>query len=51
MRARARRGFLPEEIRVYWEALRKARRSLRKAINRSKAKLWKELVDDLIRDS
>ncbi|XP_018369084.1 PREDICTED: uncharacterized protein LOC108765069 [Trachymyrmex cornetzi] len=49
-RAHARRETLPAEIQGLWDELREARRRLRKAIIRSKAKLWGELVDDLDRD-
>ena len=52
-RARARRGTLPTEIQGLWSDLREARHRktiLRKTINRSKAKLWGELVEDLDRD-
>ncbi|XP_018314211.1 uncharacterized protein, partial [Mycetomoellerius zeteki] len=47
---RARSRPHPEDARPLWDGLREARRNLRRAINSSKAKLWKELVDDLDRD-
>ncbi|XP_018376310.1 PREDICTED: uncharacterized protein LOC108769691 [Trachymyrmex cornetzi] len=49
-RARTRNGVLPADIQVYWDELREARRRLRGAISRSKARLWGELVNDLERD-
>ena len=49
-RGRARGNVSPDAVRELWDDLRVARRDLRKAINRSKAKLWGELVDDLDRD-
>ncbi|XP_018377832.1 PREDICTED: uncharacterized protein LOC108770659 [Trachymyrmex cornetzi] len=49
-RARARVNVPPEEIGTLWGELRDRRRDLRGSIARSKAKLWKELVDDLERD-
>ncbi|KAG5327721.1 PO11 protein, partial [Pseudoatta argentina] len=51
MRARAKRSTSRESLRGLWDALREARRSLRRAIVRSKMKLRAELVDDLDRDS
>lgn len=50
IRERARRNPQPETIRARWDALREARRELRKAIFRYKARMWRELVDDLDRD-
>ncbi|XP_018363206.1 PREDICTED: uncharacterized protein LOC108761276 [Trachymyrmex cornetzi] len=49
-RARSRANVPPDEIRALWGELRDRRRDLRGAIARSKASLWKELVDDLDRD-
>ncbi|XP_018361217.1 PREDICTED: uncharacterized protein LOC108759967 [Trachymyrmex cornetzi] len=49
-RARACASVTPEGMRALWRDLRDRRRELRSSIARSKAKLWKELVDDLERD-